>query len=226
LIRFLRNRIIGAARKGPQIRGRHSQRRYNITGVPEHIDEELAMSRLRLLIAISVLLAITVPASAHFGFLFRPRATTAYYYAVPVTVIYPDPVVCIPLDNPPQLFAQPSSAPASSNKEPPLVDPGTPSPSSTESKKAHTPTERYFDAYAVAGKGAAPRADGRSSVSFWNLSAGALALKVGEQRTTLSAGRSVTLNLERRFQWQIEGREVQTAQVAANESGLEIVIRR
>ena len=184
------------------------------------------MSRFRLLIAVAVLLATTVPASAHFGFLFRPRATTAYYYAVPVTVIYPDPVVCIPVDNLPQLFAQPSPAPATSNKEPPLVDQGKPSPSSTESKKAQTPTEHYFDAYAVAGKGATPRADGRFSVSFWNLSAGALTLKVGEQRTTLSAGRSVTLNLERRFQWQIEGREAQTAQVATNESGLEIVIRR
>jgi hypothetical protein len=184
------------------------------------------MSRSRLLVAVAVLMAMTVPAPAHFGLLFRPRVTTAYYYAVPVNVVYPPAVICVPVDNPPRLFAQPLPAPASSNKEPPLADPGKTPASSTESKKVESPTERYFDSYAVAANSASPRADGRFSVSFWNLSPSTMTLKVAEQRTTLPAGRSLTLNVNRQFRWQIEGRQEQTAQIAANESGLEIVIRR
>jgi hypothetical protein len=184
------------------------------------------MSRLRLIAVVMVLLGTTIPASANFGFLFRPRTTTAYYYGPPMTVVYPPPVICVPVDQAPRLFAQPQPAPASSNKEPPLAEPGKPAPGTTESRKAQATTEKFFDSYAVAGNAGIPRPDGRSSVSFWNLSSGELTLKVGDQRTTLPAGRSVTLNLERQFRWQIEGREVQSSQVAAGETGLEIVIRR
>jgi hypothetical protein len=184
------------------------------------------MSRFRLPAVVMVLLGTTLPASANFGFLFRPRASTAYYYAVPVTVVCPPPVVWVPAEQAPPLFAQPQPAPASSNKEPPLADPNKAAPGTTESKKVQSATEKYFDSYAVAATAGTPRADGRCSVSFWNLSSGAMTLNVGDRRTTLAAGRSVTLNLERQFRWQIEGREAQSAQVAANESGLEIVIRR
>jgi hypothetical protein len=63
-------------------------------------------------------------------------------------------------------------------------------------------------------------------VSFWNLSGQELVLKVGSQRVTLDRGRSATLELEREFTWQIEGREMEPGRVAAKESALEIVIRR
>ena len=184
------------------------------------------MSRFRLLVAVMVVLGATLPASAHFGFLFRPRATTAYYYAVPVAEVCIPPVVYIPVDNVPRLYAQPQPAPASTGKEPPLADPGKKSPISSESRKPQSPPGSYFDSYAVAAMGTPARADGRCSVSFWNLSPAEMTLKIGDKRTPLPAGRNVTLDLERRFQWQIEGREAQTSQVAANDRGLEIVIRR
>jgi hypothetical protein len=130
------------------------------------------------------------------------------------------------VDNPTRLYAQPRPAPASTGKEPPLADPGKKLPISSESKKAQSPAAGYFDSYAVASTDPAARADGLCSVSFWNLSASKMTLKVGEKSTTLPAGRNVTLDLERRFQWQIEGREVQKGQVAANDRGVEIVIRR
>ena len=184
------------------------------------------MSRFRLLIALTVVLGATLPASAHFGFLFRPRTTTAYYYAVPVAEICIPPVVYIPVDNASRIYAQPRPAPATSGKEPPLADPDKKSPISSESRKAQSPTAGYFDSYAVAATGTAARADSRCTVSFWNLSRAELTLKIGDKRTPLPAGRNVTLDLERQFQWQIEGRDVQTSQVAANDRGLEIVIRR
>ena len=184
------------------------------------------MSRFRLLVTAVVVLGAALPASAHFGFLFRPRATTAYYYAVPVAEICIPPVVYIPVDNASRIYAQPRPAPATSGKEPPLADPDKKSPISSESRKAQSPTAGYFDSYAVAATGTAARADARCTVSFWNLSPTEMTLKIGDKRTPLPAGRNVTLDLERQFQWQIEGRDVQTSQVAANDRGLEIVIRR
>lgn len=184
------------------------------------------MSRIRLLVTAAMVLGMTGPAAAHFGFLFRPRTTTAYYYAVPVTEICVTPVVWMPVDDPSRLFAQPLPAPASTGKEPPLADPGKKLPISSQSRKAQSQSAGYFDSYAVAATGSASRGDGLCSVSFWNLSAAEMTLKIGEKRTSLPAGRNVTLNLDRRFQWQIEGREMQTGQVSLNDKGLEIVIRR
>jgi hypothetical protein len=87
-------------------------------------------------------------------------------------------------------------------------------------------SSRYFDSYAVAPRAAAQPGSGRCSVSFWNLASQDLVLKVGERRLTLSSGRSLTLDLDAQFTWQIEGREPQAARVAAKDSALEIVIRR
>jgi hypothetical protein len=85
---------------------------------------------------------------------------------------------------------------------------------------------RYFDAYSVAPTASSQPNGSHCSVSFWNLSDRELVLKVGTQRTTLARGRSVTLDLEREFTWQIEGREPQTGRVGKNEAAQEIVIRR
>jgi hypothetical protein len=182
------------------------------------------MLPIRFMSAAVLVMATAIPASANFGFFFRPRATTAYYFAVPVPVVYAPPVVCLPVGNPPRLYAQPLPAPASSKKEPPLADPDKAAPGQSESKKVQT--AKYFDAYAVAPAAGLPRPEGRCSVSFWNLSQQELNLKVGEKRMTLAAGRTLTLDLERRFNWQIEGRDAQTGQVADKDSALEIVIRR
>src|SRR5215470_2066826 len=95
--------------------------RYNRSRVPELFTQELVMSRLQFLVAVTAALVSSVPASAHFGLLFRPRTTTAYYYAVPVVEVCIPPVVWVPVDAPPRLFAQPLAAPATSGKEPPLA---------------------------------------------------------------------------------------------------------
>jgi hypothetical protein len=85
---------------------------------------------------------------------------------------------------------------------------------------------RFYDVFAVApGDRTRPAAD-RCSVAFWNLSGQDLTLTVAGQKQTIVRGKSLTLELDRQFVWQVEGRESQAERVPATESGLEIVIRR
>jgi hypothetical protein len=80
--------------------------------------------------------------------------------------------------------------------------------------------------FAVAAGDRAKPAGDRCSVAFWNLSAQDLTLKVDGQKRILPRGKSLTLELDRKFVWQVEGREPEAERVPANETGLEIVIRR
>jgi hypothetical protein len=186
------------------------------------------MRRCIGVVSVMILLGAALPAPAHFGFLFRPRPAVAYYYPVPVAEICVQPaVICIPVivSNPPTWpFAQPLPAPASTGKEPPLAEPSK----SAEAASLRSPMQqsKYFDEYTVAPLAGKQSPTKQCSVSFWNLAPQELVLKVGEQSVTLARGRSVTLDLDRQFTWVIEGREAQSRRVAANDAGLEIVIRR
>ena len=94
---------------------------------PELHKEELAMTRFTGVLSAVFLLELAVPASAHFGFLFRQRPAAAYYYPVPVAEFCVQPlVICVPViveTTPARPFAQPQPAPASTGKEPPLAEP-------------------------------------------------------------------------------------------------------
>lgn len=203
------------------------------------------MIRFGPIAAVLLMLGSVLSATAHSGLLGRSRQVTVYYYAVPVIAspvyIAPPPVVCIPVAPVlvPRTLAQPEIAPPSMGREPPLNEPprpgptmqnNAPPPSSPAGSQPPTGVQqreaRYFDAYAVAPTASAPASGPRVSVSFWNLSAHEMVLKVGTQRLTLACGRSATLDLERQFTWQIEGREAQAGRVGANDTALEIVIRR
>ena len=50
------------------------------------------------------------------------------------------------------------------------------------------------------------RSDDRCSIAFWNLTGGALSLRINGRDHVLSAGRSLTLDLPRTFAWQVSGR--------------------
>ena len=186
------------------------------------------MARCVGVVSVLILLGAAVPASAHFGFLFRQRPAAAYYYPVPVAEFCVQPlVICVPViveTTPARPFAQPQPAPASTGKEPPLAEPDKsvkPAP-----MRPQVQMSNYHDEYAVAPTTGKPSATKQCSVSFWNLASQELVLKVGEQRVTLARGRSVTFELDRQFTWLIEGREAQTSRVATKVAGLEIVIRR
>jgi hypothetical protein len=108
------------------------------------------------------------------------------------------------------------------DKVPPPPAPGTPPPAVRESH-AFTNT---FDVCGVPPRTGEKPAPDRCSVGFWNLTSQELTLKVDGQTRTLPAGQSLTLDLGRKFVWQIVGRDPQTTTVAAADVGAEIIIRR
>jgi hypothetical protein len=84
--------------------------------------------------------------------------------------------------------------------------------------------EKFYDNYFLPG--AAPAAGDRCAVMFWNLSGQGLTLTVDGQTRSLPAGQSLRLDLKRDFAWSVTGRQPERQQVPAQESGVEIVIRR
>jgi hypothetical protein len=193
------------------------------------------MWRVPLGAALVVLLAL--PATG-FGW-FRSTFSRSSYHSAPVMVYcYPVPVVAVtvapaapalvpapppPPPAPPRLYAEPQPAPPSgSSVEPPKAPPeGMPKAGVSESRKT---TDKFFDAYFVAGA-ARPAAD-RCAVMFWNQSGRALTLTVDGKSQSLPAGQSARLDLKRDFAWSVTGRGEERQQVPAQESGVEIVIRR
>jgi hypothetical protein len=83
-----------------------------------------------------------------------------------------------------------------------------------------------YDVYPVAPRGTALATGERPSICFWNLSGRDIVLKVGGRTQTLPRGGRAQLQLERRFVWQVVGREEHTENLAASAAGVEIVIRR
>jgi hypothetical protein len=86
-------------------------------------------------------------------------------------------------------------------------------------------TNSFYDAY-PGPRDPANVSGARCTVGIWNLSSGPLVLKVNGKTHALSQGKSVSVAVERRFVWQVEGREAQTEQIPSGEASLEIVIRR
>jgi len=190
--------------------------------------------RRSLLPAVLLLVLVAPPAPAH-GWLFRRPAEVRYYsyyapapvYWMPVrTVAYPvyvhpiievappmievaPPVVSIPD------LAVPVPAPPSTLPEVPRMPPA--------GATSLRPDTSFFDLYTGVGRGGAAA---RASVAFWNLTPGALTLRVGGQEQTLPPGRSVRLELPRLFAWQVAGRASQTASIPASHSTAELLIRR
>lgn len=188
--------------------------------------------------------------------LFCPRPVTAYYYPPTVVyyrpavaVAYPCPIVVAPVrvtpapavgefavprpapasrpNEPPMAPAPipaPQPVPASPINEPPLASPPAPQPAPAPVPLPQTGELRFYDAYAAGP--ATARAEGRVSVNFWNLSDRDHVLVAGGQRFLLQRNRSATLQLDRQFVWQVEGRPALPEQVPAGESALAIVIRR
>jgi hypothetical protein len=204
--------------------------------------------RWRVPLGTALVALLTVPTTG-FGWFhslfsrssYRAAPATVYYCPVPVVVAVPaapavpDPVPLaappappapypIPGPVPQGRFAEPRPAPPSGTPEPPRAPDTMPRAGAgvQESRKAD---EKFFDSYFVAAA-ARPAGGDRCAVTFWNLSGRGLALTIDGQPRTLSAGQSVRLELKRDFAWGVTGRDPQRQQVPAQESGVEIVIRR
>jgi hypothetical protein len=121
------------------------------------------------------------------------------------------------------IYATPKAAPPSSGLvagEPPravVTPPGNPSVGESRS---------YYEAFPVAVNDPGRRLGERCSIEFFNLTDKDLAMKIDGQPRTLARGRSLSLDLARRFTWQIEGRDVNQENIAMGEAAMQIVIRR
>jgi hypothetical protein len=196
--------------------------------------------RRRVPLGVALLALLTVPATGFgwFGGLFSRSSyrgaapVTAYYYCptppavafVPVPATVPPPPYAPPPPAAAPRYAEPRPAPPSgSSVEPPRAPDAMPKAgvNAVESRKAG---EKFYDSYLVAS-GGRPAGD-RCAVMFWNLSGQGLTLTVDGQSRPLPAGQSLRLDLKRDFAWRVAGRDEERQQVPAQESGVEIVIRR
>jgi hypothetical protein len=84
----------------------------------------------------------------------------------------------------------------------------------------------FFDPYPVASRSGTRPVGDRCLVAFWNLTDRDMTLKLAGQHWPLPRGKSLSLELGRKFTWQVDERPPQEGNVAAGDPGLEIVIRR
>ncbi len=187
------------------------------------------------------------PAAANFG-LFRraapvqsyyPYPVTSYYYApapvyyaLPPTYFAPPPVAvpsCLPgpavsvgpPPHAPRPFAVPESAPPSPSGPLPSRPPAR-TAFETSSLKPGVP---FFSIFPGGDAGRLSRS-GACTVTFWNLSDSSLTLRVSGDRRTLERRRSLTLELDREFTWQIDGRAAEVSRAPTEEGGVTVVIRQ
>jgi hypothetical protein len=189
---------------------------------------------MRLRVAWAIVLLLSVPLAAEaMGFRRAGPPAVSYYSYYPATIVYV-PVALAPVcpppafvpAPPPRVYATPTPAPplGTSPTNPPPSNPGTPPP--TGAPPAVKETRSYFDAYAVAGQEGKPVDGQRVSVGFWNNTNQELVLRIDGQARTLLPGKGVNVDVPRTFVWQVDQREPRSETVAADRSGLEIVIRR
>jgi hypothetical protein len=138
-----------------------------------------------------------------------PVYSQAIVVASPVFSVCPVPTVVVPRPAPP---AQPSG-------------PGSASDSGRSVFITARSAPPAFEVYSTALPDRAPAA-ARCPVSVWNLTDTTLVLTIDGQRATLGAGRTQTFEVNRDFEWQVEGRDRQKMTVPAAEKGSTIVIRR
>jgi len=179
-------------------------------------------------VALVLMLSLPLNASAHFLWSSRSAQTVVCCYVVPVVCVVPVRPVGIAPPAPatmPLLLATPTPAGPSSTAEPPLA-PGGKSSAPPTTGEPGVREARYYDTYAVASSTANKSPGDHCSVGFWNLTNRDISVKVAGRNHVVPSRKNLTLELERQFAWQVEGRNAETAQVPDAESGLEIVIRR
>ena len=183
----------------------------------------------RLSFCVVVVSALAASQASSFGGRFgsssAPATTVHYYYAVPTTYWVVPYYYCPPLAAPrviPVPDARPTPAPPSPTGEPPLQK----MIEKKVSNDARMPI--IVTSHAVGGNfvpGTMPLAKDRCRVGFWNLSGREVTLMIEGKSWTLAKDRAVTLDLERQFSWQIEGRSQHAERVSDGQASHEIVIR-
>ena len=128
-------------------------------------------------------------------FSVRPAPSVSYYWPAPYYYSYPRAVTVIPLED--SCEAAPTPPPPSQTLEPPLQPK---QPKAVAAMKAPLiSTTRSL------GGTFTPGSKERCKVGFWNLTGRDVTLTVDGKSRSLPKNRSVTLDLEHQFTWQIEG---------------------
>jgi hypothetical protein len=201
---------------------------------------------------IAIVVVLTSPAAAPAWYWSRAAASCTYGpvfvrgaepVVIPAPIFTPVPapfpvVQTVPVypgitAQPPVVpYASPTPAPPS---QPPPAAPAPPATASPPMQKvqeerssnaANVEDARFYDPYPVASRNPMKPVGERCAVAFWNLSARDMTLKVAGQTRPLLRGQKVSLDLGRKFTWQVDERQPREETVAASDPGLEIVIRR
>ncbi len=153
-----------------------------------------------------------------FGLWWSPSSYSSYYYA-PTYSYYCPPVTMAPLTVAPArgtIYAVPSAAPPSQTIEPPLQKP--PMPSAKASDELRSPA-------LVAASPAESSQNDRIRVGFWNLSGRDRTLTIAGKSWVVPQDRAITLELARRFAWQLEERPQRVERVPEGQATYDVVIR-
>jgi hypothetical protein len=136
-------------------------------------------------------------APAFGGECWYPAPAVTYYYYPPVYYYYP------------RVLAVPDAAPASSKAAP-----------------QKTISERAPEIIVTRGANSAtsPSKD-RLKIGFWNLTGHDITLTVGGKARTLAKNRSLSLELEREFSWQVDHLPTHSERVPDGLAVHEVVIR-
>jgi len=149
----------------------------------------------------------------------------------PAPVAAAIPVYAVPQAAPPQgipVPAAPSTPTAPTTPtvpQQPVPPPGQPMNPALP-KAGVGERSSFYDAYPAVQSNLNAVAAERSSVSFWNNTNRDLVLKVDGVARSVRQGQSINLTLPRSFVWQIDDRQPATERLPANQSALDIVIRR
>jgi hypothetical protein len=188
---------------------------YHATTFP-HGDRTMAGLRRISFCVITVCLLTDSSAEAFgggLGWRSAPR-TACYYYCAPVTPYAYCPPITMPLPRvTPVPDARPTAAPPSQTAEPPL-----------QKQTSNDPRMPVIGSSPTIGSKAPPAKD-RCRVGFWNLSGRDVTLVIDGTARTLAKDRSVTLDLERQFTWQVAGQPQHVERVREAQTTLELVIR-
>lgn len=185
------------------------------------------------LAAVLVILMAGLPVAAN-GLRARNTGTTTAAYSAyyPPTIVYVPvfpaalpvfvPPPCAPTTAgtaPPRIFATPTPAP-------PTTPATTPPPPAATSPAPGVSESRYPDASVATVRDSRSAVAPRCSVGFWNQSGRDVILRIDGQPRILSRGEGVTIDLPHRFVWQVDERTAQMENVPAQQTTVDLVIRR
>ena len=83
-----------------------------------------------------------------------------------------------------------------------------------------------YDTYKVAGDSEGSKNSQEASICFWNLTDRPLTLRANGRTYSLDKDQNVSVNLPRKFLWQVGGQDPVTTTLAADQQALEIVLRK